>query len=265
MSWRGIARKDVLDAYRTWQLGFAAAFLALVCTFPAFVAASGPAGGGFVGSLGLVLFLVPLVALLLGHDAVAGEREHGSLKLLLGQPYTRLDVVVGTAVGRGAVVTVASLSGVLAAALVFLAFGGALDPLETLAFCALVVLLGAAYSGLAVGVSAASKTTSRAMAACVIAFLATVSWSSIPRLVRYVLAGFSAPSGPSPEWSAVFAALGPVDAYGTLAAGLREGGGTLVRSSDAFYQTRWFALAVLVCWAVVPVALGYRRFEGADL
>ncbi|WP_245634019.1 ABC transporter permease subunit [Halalkalicoccus paucihalophilus] len=201
----------------------------------------------------------------MGHGAVAGEREHGSLKLLLGQPHTRLDVVVGTAVGRAAVVAVASLSGVLAAALVFLAVGGTLDPLEALAFCALVVLLGTAYSGLAVGVSAASKTTSRAMTGSVIAFLLTVSWSSIPRLVRYVLGGFSTPSGPPPEWSAVFATLGPVDAYSTLAAGFREGGGTLVRSSDAFYHTTWFALAVLLCWATMPVALGYRRFEGADL
>jgi ABC-type transport system involved in multi-copper enzyme maturation permease subunit len=36
----------------------------------------------------LVIYLIPLIALLLGFDAIVGERERGSLDLLLALPIT---------------------------------------------------------------------------------------------------------------------------------------------------------------------------------
>lgn len=265
MNWLGVAKKDVLDAHRTWTLGFASAFFVLVLAVPTYAAVRYPGESDFFSAVGIVLFLVPLVALMLSYDSIAGERELGSLKLLLGLPYTRLDVVAGTALGRITVVATASLAGIVVAALVFVAFGGTVEIVDLLVFAALVVLLGAAYAGSAVGVSAASATGTRAMATCVVFFLVTMSWSSIPRLVRYALDGFSMPSGPTPEWAVLFKALGPIDAYSIVIAELRETTGAVVQSGDAFYHTEWFAVVVLICWAIGPVVLGYYQFDGADL
>lgn len=48
----------------------------------------------------LASLLVPLVALVLSHDAIVGERDRNTLGLLLSLPVSRLEVVVGKFAGR---------------------------------------------------------------------------------------------------------------------------------------------------------------------
>jgi len=48
----------------------------------------------------LVSLLVPLVALVLGHDAIVGERERNTLGLLLSLPVSKLEVVTSKFIGR---------------------------------------------------------------------------------------------------------------------------------------------------------------------
>jgi len=48
----------------------------------------------------LVSLVVPLVALVLGHDAIVGERERNTLGLLLSLPVSKLEVVLAKFVGR---------------------------------------------------------------------------------------------------------------------------------------------------------------------
>jgi len=49
----------------------------------------------------LVSLLVPLVALVLSHDAIVGERERNTLGLLLSMPVRRTEVVMAKFLGRG--------------------------------------------------------------------------------------------------------------------------------------------------------------------
>jgi energy-coupling factor transporter ATP-binding protein EcfA2 len=161
--------------------------------------------------------------------------------LVLDEPTTGLDL-------NGAL---AMLTGVLASAVVFLALG---------------LHLGAAYTGTGVSISAAVKTKNRALVGSVVFFLLTlIGWAAISNLLRYVLNGFSTPRGPQPEWAVFLDRLNPVEAYQTATDALMKTGGMWMPPGDAFYYTRWFALVVLVCWAVVSVALGYRRFRTVDL
>ena len=53
----------------------------------------------------LVIYLIPLIALLLGFDAIVGERERGSLDLLLALPITRLELLLGKYLGLAAALT----------------------------------------------------------------------------------------------------------------------------------------------------------------
>jgi Cu-processing system permease protein len=48
----------------------------------------------------LVGLVVPLVALILGHDAIVGERERNTLGLLLTLPVTKVEVVLAKFLGR---------------------------------------------------------------------------------------------------------------------------------------------------------------------
>jgi Cu-processing system permease protein len=48
----------------------------------------------------LVSLVVPLVALVLGHDAIVGERERNTMGLLLSLPVSRVEVVLAKFLGR---------------------------------------------------------------------------------------------------------------------------------------------------------------------
>ncbi|GAA0249214.1 ABC transporter permease subunit [Haladaptatus pallidirubidus] len=265
MNWRVLAKKDFLDAYRAWSLGTAAVAFVLFLAVPVYMGMSRnntPGDADFFSAVGFVVFLVPLAALMMSYDAIAGERELGSLKLLLAQPYTRRDVVAGIAVGRTMVVGTATFIGVFAATVVFLAFGGGFPITSYVVFLVLVFLLAAAYSGASVCFSAMSPTSNRAMVTSIGLFMLTViGWSAIPQLFRYVLNGVSTPRGGRPEWASFIDSLSPIQAYST-------GIDTVVHSNgsvSSFYNTGWFAILVLIAWAVVPIALGYLKFNQAGL
>ena len=114
----------------------------------------------------LSTFLVPLVALILGHDAIVGERERNTLGLLLSLPVRRGEVLVAKYIGRALALCVAVGVGLGVAALV-------LEPGHREAMLALVpstLLLGAAF--LSIGVAISALTRHRATAAS----LAVVLW-----------------------------------------------------------------------------------------
>ena len=98
--------KELRDAWRNrWFLLYTGAFCALALGM-SWLSLAGAAGSGFAG-LGrtaaslvhLVLLIVPLMGLTLGAGALAGERERGSLILLLAQPVVALEVVLGKFLG----------------------------------------------------------------------------------------------------------------------------------------------------------------------
>ncbi len=101
----------------------------------------------------LATFLVPLVALILGHDAIVGERERNTLGLLLSLPVGRAEVLLSKFLGRAAALGIAVVLGLGAAALVLQ--GG-----QRAALFALVgptLLLGASFLSLGVLISSVSR------------------------------------------------------------------------------------------------------------
>ena len=77
----------------------------MMVLFSAVLSAAGSAPTGALGAdrlsvtvaslTSLAVYLVPLVALLLAFDAVAGEIERGTLPLLLAYPVSRAEVLIG--------------------------------------------------------------------------------------------------------------------------------------------------------------------------
>jgi len=111
----------------------------------------------------LVSLLVPLVALVLGHDAVVGERERNTLGLLLSLPVSKLEVVLSKFLGRLLALTAAVALGLGAA--VAMASVGNRGVLLQLMLPTL--LLGAAFLSLGVLISAAVKRQLAAASAVV--------------------------------------------------------------------------------------------------
>lgn len=97
---RALAGKEFSDRLRNrWVMVVALVFTVaslLITYFGA--AAQGQVGPTSIeltiaSLVSLVIYLVPLIALLLGFDAIVGERERGSLDLLLSLPIDRKSVV----------------------------------------------------------------------------------------------------------------------------------------------------------------------------
>lgn len=281
MSWLSVARKDFVDARRSKTLWGVGAVYVLFVALVVYVTGDRPPGYevGMAEALHLVgavgIFVVPITALVAAYLAVAGERESGSIKYLLGLPNTRADVVVGKLLGRTAVVTL----GLLVAFAVALGIGAVrLDSLDTGVFVPFVLLtlyFALVYVAIAVGVSAACGSRSRAMGGAVGVFLVfNVLWTapavSVVRALRFVVEDTLGLSG-SPELYEFVRHLSPSFAY-QRATGLVFEDGPLLplrlfRPDEPipFYLEEWFMLVILGAWLVLPLVLGYLSFERTDL
>ncbi len=101
-----IAQKEMRDAlHNRWFLLYTIAFVGLSLAF-SYMSLAGAGISGFAGFgrtaaslINLVLLIVPLMALTIGAQSLAGEQERGTLAYLLAQPVTRLEVFIGKYVG----------------------------------------------------------------------------------------------------------------------------------------------------------------------
>jgi Cu-processing system permease protein len=110
----------------------------------------------------LVIYLIPLIALLLGFDAIVGERERGSLDLLLSLPITRLELLLGKYLGLAAALALSTLAGFgLVAVLLYQQFSWA-GLYHYGGFMLSSVLLGLAFLSLAVLLSVLARDRTRA-------------------------------------------------------------------------------------------------------
>ena len=170
-----LASKEFRDRLRNrWVLAVALVFavFSLVITY---------AGGAQQGSVGvrsleftitslvsLVIYLVPLIALLLGFDAIVGERERGSLDLLLAHPITRGELLLGKYLGLALALSLAMLAGLAAVGVVLARQFGPRALFHYTGFVGSALLMGLAFLSLAVLISVLSKDRTRASGAAIV-------------------------------------------------------------------------------------------------
>jgi Cu-processing system permease protein len=164
-----VAAKEFRDRLRNrWVLAAAALFtaFALVITYV------GSAQQGEIGLRGidvtiaslvsLVIYLVPLIALMLGFDSIVGERERGTLDLLLSMPITRLELLLGKYAGLAAALGCSTVIGFgVVGGLLWLKMPG-VALIHYAGFMASAVLLGMAFLSLALTVSVLASDRTRA-------------------------------------------------------------------------------------------------------
>ncbi|WP_135823723.1 ABC transporter permease subunit [Halorussus ruber] len=277
MSWRVIARREFDDSVRSRLLWGLVAVVAVMMAVTSIVPLAIPAMDasalmGLGAASEFAAMLVPIVALVAAYLAIAGERESGSLRLLLGLEPTRRRVVLGKFLGRGAVVAVGLAIGfVLASALSWVVYGG-LPVGAFLAVLALTVGLGISFVGIAVGISAATPTRARAMTLGIASYLGlALLWDLLPQGAHLVVEG-SPPGGSVPAWFLLLEGLSPSGAYSALVTRALSGADPALPGPEALlggpvpvFLEWWVFVLVLVAWTVVPLLGGYWVFERADL
>lgn len=278
MSWVAVAKKDFRDAVRSRVLLgltvlfvlFAAGYTYLFRNLPGLLGGQGenPSTVALITSMqSSASLLVPLIALVIGYKAIVGERESGSLKLLLGLPHTRRDIVFGKLLGRTAVVTVSVVVGFAAAGVVALTFYDSFAVVEFVVFTLMTIGFALVFVAIATGFSAAMRSASRALyGAFGLFILFQFVWGFIPLIIRYVINGFSLPNvTQTPNWAVFLSTLNPQVAYSRATSALLPDLASASTTSAPFYLQNWFGFVILALWLLVPVALGYRRFKGTDL
>lgn len=266
MSVGTIARKDIADAGRSKALW---AVTSVVVLFTAgitgLVGATGEQSALEVLSIAFQLGVValPIVALFLAKGAITGERESGSLRMLLSLPPSRRDVLVGKFIGRTALMVLAALVGGVATGVVVVTLlGGGLELLVP--FIGFLGLMGIAFVAIGIGISAGSSTDGRATAFTVGAYMILVAmWNLIHGAIMAGASRFGLiEAGSQPAWGQLLGLL-PPNRAAVSAFGAAVDGGNIF-AADPFASV-WFPTLVLLTWLVVPVVVGYLRFRDADI
>ncbi|WP_229413461.1 ABC transporter permease [Massilia violaceinigra] len=157
---RVIAAKEFRDRIRNRWVVAVAVIFALFALAIAYFGASQQGEVGFrsidvtVASLvSLVIYLVPLIALILGYDAIVGERERGSLELMLSMPITRFEILLGKYCGLAAALASSTVLGFGAGLLPLAAELTVRDGYHYAGFVGSAILMGMAFLSISMLVS----------------------------------------------------------------------------------------------------------------
>jgi Cu-processing system permease protein len=271
-----IMAKEIRQAVRNrWVLAatLLLAALALSLTF----LGSAPSGSNvgarpldviIVSLSSLTIFLVPLIALLISHDAIVGDMERGTMLLLLSYPVARWQVLVGKFFGHLAVLAFATCFGYGAAVAALLATGGNMDREGLAAFVAMIgasVLLGAVFIAIGYWVSAVVRDRGTAAGISIGLWLLLVLVYDMALLGLLVLDGGQNMSGTVLN---TLLLLNPTDIYRLLNltsfANVSVFSGMAGLAGSATLSVR-VLVAALVLWTLIPLIAASLSFSRREL
>lgn len=266
-----VARRELAEAVRNrWVVSATLVMAALALA----IALLGSAPGGstslaaldvvVVGLSSLAIFLVPLIALLISHDAITREAERGTLSLLLSHPLTRAQVLAGKFMGLVAIMAFATVIGfAFAAGFVIWQHGTqGLGAFVTMLWAS--VLMGAVFVALGLLASAAVQESSTAAGIAIGLWLLFVAIYDMALLAILVAMGGHA----IPGWIMDAAlAANPTDAYRLLTLG--DGASAMLSGMGGVYDhsglTPGLLVLALLAWCAAPLALAIWLFSRRNL
>lgn len=268
-----LAHKEIRDALRN---RWVAASIALLAALALTLALLGAAPGGSVKAstlavtvaslASLSVYLVPLIALMLSFDALAGELERGTMLLLLTYPVRRWQVIVGKFIGHLCVLAVAITLGYGSAALA-VGFEGA-SAGDWLGFARLLgstVLLGAVFVALGYLASVVVRERATAAGAAIAVWLVMVVLYDLALLG--LLLGAEGRVVLSENAFRALLLVNPTDAYRLFnLAG--DGAPQLLSGLTGAAQGRFESVALLVIiavWVAVPLGVIVKLFARKEL
>lgn len=263
-----LAGKELRDRLRNrWVLAVALVFT----VFSLLITYFGGAQQGLVGPrsleytvaslVSLVIYLIPLIALLLGFDAVVGERERGTLDLLLALPISRLELLLGKFVGLAAALVISTVAGfAIVGALLWQRFGAAATLYHYGGFVVSSAMLGLAFLALALLLSVVARERTRASG------LAIALWFFFVLVFDLALLGALVATGGqwAGDWFAWVLLANPADIFRILNVFSLEQVSTMFGLTSlvpAAFASPLAMGAALAGWIVLPLALAVWRFK----
>ena len=212
----------------------------------------------------LAVYLIPLLALLISFDAIAGERDRGTLGLVLSYPASRAELLLGKAAAHIAALAIASVVGFGVAGALAAGLGGiGAESLGALIrLMATSVVLGAGFVALGYLTSALAGSSAAAAGLSAALWLLFVVLYDLALLAAVVMDGDGAFTQTVFPWLMI---ANPADAFrlwniaGTdtvaIAAGMTGAADTL---------PRWAAPLSLMVWPALGLFLARTAFRRVE-
>lgn len=224
--------------------------------------------------------ILPTIAIVLTYGAIAGVRSDGRIKVYLGMPVRRRDILLGIACSRIAIVWIVMMCGLFVGVATIGILYGRPPIRPILAFASLSLLASASFVGIGVGISALVGTPIRAIATLVGGFLlAHALWEPICRAAASLLIDDFTSESP-PRWYELIILASPLEAYTTAANGVlppsphvaiaigdggaRADSGALV-GGEISTATLTIAIGWLVLWGLGSMLAGTVALRAAEI
>ena len=270
-----VALKEFHDGLRNrWVIAITLIFILLSIGLAYFgAAASGqvgftPLSTMIVSLASLAVFIIPIIALMLAYDTIVGEREQGTLLLLLTYPLSRSQLVLGKFFGKTLIMALSSLIGFSSSAILIGLFADSIDKTELIYAFALFILsatlLGAVFIALAILISIIVSEKSRA------AGLALIVWFVFVLIYDLGLLGILivTKGAVGASYFPYLLLMNPTDIFrlinlsGFEAAQVQAG---LMSLANAEILTPSVLLMALVVWIIVPLLIAIGLFKRQSL
>lgn len=272
-----IAAKEFRDGLRNrWVIAITIVFALLAVGIAYF----GPAASGAVGfsslattivSLAsLAVFLIPLIALMLAYDSVVGEREQGTLLLVLSYPISRIQLLAGKFLGHGTILAVSTLIGFGVAGVLIAVFTHELTSgqlWEALGvFILSAILLGWVFLSFAYLISVSVSEKSKAAGIALVVWFGFVIVFDLGLLGILVATG-GAVGGVGREIFPYLLLLNPTDMFriaNLMGSGPVRTYAGLANVVGGGVLSPPLMIVGLVAWILVPLGLAVWRFNNQE-
>jgi Cu-processing system permease protein len=231
--------------------------IAFLSAAPVGVVGAHGAGVVMASILNLAVYLVPLLALVMGAGAIIEEKRRGLLDLILTYPISAAEYFLGTFIGYALALAIALVMSFVPTGIVLRVTAG-IDLGQYALLLVLVLGLGTAFLALSFLVSILSRDPARGVASAVLVWILAVLVFDL--VLVGILVGFGE-ALPASVFGALLL-LNPADVFRLIAftwVGSAASPLGLATVSPPFPSAVLFA--VLVLWAVVPLWLSHRLFQ----
>ncbi|WP_410765389.1 ABC transporter permease subunit [Haloferax sp. DFSO60] len=278
MSLQAVMKKDFRDSVRSYTLYLLIALFTLFAIWLAslqWIPLSSQDSPVEPSTLALLnsmrqpaVIFIPLISLAVGYDTIVGERDSGTIRLLLALPHSRAEVVFGKLLGRICVIGVSIAVGYGVIALIALATFDSFNLAIFVLYTLMTMLYAGVYAALALGFSAAVKTKVEAFVGAGILYsLFILGWDLLMYVIQLIVWGPEPPEGGLPPWMWLVGMLNPSTAFMHAARvpipEYKEI--TFYPAPDLFSLQDWVGFVILALWAVIPLTFGYVRFTRMDI
>ena len=259
-----IAKKELTDRLRNhWVWTVAVLFLvsslgiAFLGSAPVGVVGASGAGAVMASIMNLSVYLVPLLALVMGAGAIIDEKKAGVLDLILSYPVSSSEYFLGTFLGYVMALSIALVTSFVPMGFVLRATSGVVVG-EFIALLGLVLGLGVAFLALSFLVSILSREHGRSVASSVLVWIVAVFLFDL--VLVGVLVGYSGEI-PTPVFGALLL-LNPADVFRLLCFSWVGSAASPLGLATVAPPFPAAALAlVLAAWALVPLFVSHRLFR----